>query len=157
MSKTFTPRFTKYRAWDHHKMVFVQTLCWSPGGMIWYGAGNQMGWGWVNPACDSWTADQPKPSDADVSPIMEFTGLLDRDGREIYEGDIVTSSNDGSNGCDQWDPSDMGVAVVSMDQNGISIQNGDDYWAWDDDESTYGLKYLFVVGNVFENQDLLKT
>ncbi len=159
----FTTRPTKYRAWDGNQMQFVQTLCWSPGGIIWYSGGNSTGWGWINPACDTWTKDNPRPGDADVCPIMQFTGLFDREGREIYEGDIVATSNDDdSDGTDLWKEDDMGYALVGIDDQGINMcENGiRDFgycWGFTDEDSVHSIKYLKIVGNIFETSDLLKT
>lgn len=79
----------KFRAFDGRNMVIVQSLCWNQGGSLWYGAGNSFGWAWVNDEHDGWTEGNPKPGVLDICPVMRWTGLKDKNGVEIWEGDIV--------------------------------------------------------------------
>lgn len=147
MSKTtYEIRPTVFRAWDHHKMVDVQSLCWNAGGILWYGAGNQFGWAWVNPVCDSWNKDNPKPSDADICPIMQWTGLKDINGKDIWEGDVVEFEYE--IGEDDWDKSQGEVFF----QNGAFFFGREYEWATND--ANFNTETMRVVGNVFENPEL---
>jgi len=56
------PRVLKFRAWDGHQIVHPVDLS-QGGGLEWLGV-----YDW---------------------PLMQFTGLKDKNGKEIYEGDIV--------------------------------------------------------------------
>ena len=93
--------------------------------------------------------------------ICEFTGLTDKNGKEIYEGDIV-------NDCSQhWDDhntrlhdatgfvkylDDIAVAEFQAvnDSNGIEVKN-ECYNGW------FPLSNkVEVIGNIYENPELLK-
>jgi uncharacterized phage protein (TIGR01671 family) len=84
--------------------------------------------------------------------VMQFTGLQDKNGVEIYEGDILATSNNGKDGADIW----------------ILEVMGEVYWngkfacwnhriALNDDESIYSPQYVEVIGNIYQNPELLKS
>ncbi|WP_270335243.1 YopX family protein [Streptococcus infantarius] len=83
--------------------------------------------------------------------LMQSTGLKDKNGKEIYEGDIVKFSD-----CDD----DVYVTPVVWDKNyscfGVSF-SGKYPVSFDYLEEFYTeLKDIEVVGNIYENKELLE-
>ena len=88
------------------------------------------------------------PSGGGVSartvPQMQFTGLHDKNGKEIYEGDIVRCFLDG------FDE----VSEVFFDEGAFSIyakNNSPDY-----KPCLFEVCETEVIGNIFENPELLE-
>lgn len=73
--------------------------------------------------------------------LMQSTGLFDKNGREIFEGDIVSIDTD-----------EFGLLVVKY-ETGI-------YWLTEDEQCVEHLsdyyKYVSVIGNIYEKQEYLK-
>jgi len=73
--------------------------------------------------------------------IMQYTGMEDKNGREIYEGDIVRKSN-----------GVVGVAVYFKAAAGYKLHNANYGQVFDIFETD--AKYLEVIGNIYENPNL---
>lgn len=81
--------------------------------------------------------------------ICEYTGLTDKDGRKIFEKDIVSAPF-------------IGYAGKAKERNGaVEFVNGAFSVNWNDSEE-YGKNFvgyvheIKVIGNIFDNQEILQ-
>lgn len=88
--------------------------------------------------------------------VMQFIGLKDNIGREIYEGDILTGVRKGSNsdkvytGCVEWQTQQCGY-VIRCGKFLLEILS----LAMHGDETGTHLSGFSVIGNIYENPELL--
>lgn len=80
--------------------------------------------------------------------VMQYTGLLDKRGVEVYEGDIVEAMQEYELGEDKW----YGIGEVEF-YNGSFVfrYKIDDSWGL-----LTGFDEIEVIGNKFENPELLE-
>lgn len=123
-------REIKFRAWDRvNKRMgqFDSGFGWDDEYFLWYLQGSDI-------------SDVPC---GDNIELMQYTGLLDKNGKEIYEGDIMTSEDKKEK---------LRVWVVWNNSRGC--------WELDDNRNNgeYSLTYKnwYVIGNLYENPELLK-
>jgi uncharacterized phage protein (TIGR01671 family) len=142
------PRILKFRAWNGHQIVLAVDL--SKGGMLL----------WL---------------DVYDYPLMQFTGLLDKNRKEIYEGDVVRilytdwpsqtpdESGNYSMTIEEYKISRSVIGYVSWDDYGTGwvIRTKSKYSV--NDEGTVMTSIIHgthgereVIGNIYENPELLK-
>jgi len=125
-------RVVKFRAWGHlakeddYRMFFNVSLAWSFNAMMPYTLNDQM-------ICDH--------------SLMQYTGLEDKSGKEIYEGDIVktTYTNHDHNGEIYFQPTRLKWSVKHspFSNQGLFVYSRHDY-------------SVEIIGNIHENRELLE-
>ena len=135
-------REIKFRAWDGKKFGFIQIN------------GNLIGW----PTAD-WMDQTPLEACVRLDGVVavdQYTGIKDKNGKEIYEGDILATWNK-TEPWDSWTKKDCGYTVVEWSDERDGFQGSK--WTWEkdeDDSSVYCMRFIEVIGNIHESTELLK-
>lgn len=125
-------REIRFRAWDGKRMVYTDWKSWRNwysdmrGGKVAYGRGGII--------------------ETTLSDPMQYTGLKDKNRKEIYESDIVKTVNNYHNG-DR-------VGVVTWEVNGYFIVQEKDLYCPGIDSSDHSPN-IEVIGNLYETPELI--
>ena len=127
-------REIKFRAYSshNHKMYPVSNIEWDADGRMWV------------------TADDGKNGIElidDEAHLMQYTGLHDKNGREIYEGDIVHAYDQEP---DRDEPDYRGSEATGI------VEFHSSMFMLDDDIVLDYPPILEVIGNIFENTEMLE-
>jgi uncharacterized phage protein (TIGR01671 family) len=125
-------REIKFRAWDKARGVMLSTDTdnFGDGCTEWYGNEEYL--------MLSGIEDMAK---MEQYGLMQYTGLKDKNGKEIYEGDIVSS--------EQWNPK---TYQVVFEDGEFGFKNSGDFYL----NALHYLEKFEVIGNIYENPELLE-
>ncbi|MDM7527177.1 YopX family protein [Lacticaseibacillus paracasei] len=130
-------REIKFRVWDHNTdtMMIPDDFEFCDGEISWIDAGREAG------------PKSGNDGDPGQFEIMQYTGLHDKNGREIYEGDVVRTGKDNIG-----DPEPM-IGQVIMREGSWIIENEKKQEAIDLFSEITSRE---VIGNIFEDKQLLE-
>lgn len=138
-------RIIKFRSWDLRNNEWLYAYD-KIGGFSIFGAVMALG---------EWLKGIPL-EDWDKIIVQQYTGLKDKNGKEIYEGDIVKTNDD--------NPPEYSATLSTVEYSGGAFLYKPITGNFNRKEtiaSFIGLDidvddYSEVIGNIFENQELLK-
>ena len=89
-----------------------------------------------------WTIMADEFDEVDPDTICEYTGLTDKNGKKIWENDIVELPDEEGYFTCEWEED---AARFVMNGDGLTV-NFDNYWSYQTE----------VAGNIFDNPELLE-
>lgn len=126
---------TKFKAWDKKGERFIEYFVVSKNGKI-LGKDFDV----LNEPTFSW----------DDAALIQYTGLKDKSGKEIYEGDII-------NHLSYLNSPDMNTEVWCVE----IVENLQDFFKnigiRENDAEQFNPDHLEVIGNIYQNLELLKS
>jgi len=131
-------REIKFRAWDKERkeMCLVTRLEFAIKGFVISGQ-----FGWYSSSLSAWREVESSLVSNATYVLMQYTGLKDKNGKEIYEGDIVLEKNvDGLGGSIYCE--------VVFEDGCFCLKN--DKWCYPIQDFLTESYELEVVGNIFE-------
>ena len=131
-------REIKFRAWDKEEKKMYDVLC--------------LNIGFGRKEIDENDIDNPElcvGTECVSVEIMQYTGLKDKNGKEIYEGDIVDTAIQQYKGQIPYGEQTGEVYFKNDGLGQFMIRN-----KWTND-LMYHKKELEVIGNIYENPELL--
>jgi uncharacterized phage protein (TIGR01671 family) len=126
-------RVIRFRAWDKERNKMI-------------GSDYPDNWGDNK---DEWWDDVDKMSLTEIEniskemPVMQFTGLFDKNGKEIYEGDVVEEQF--------YDEGNKRVGIVEYIQVTGDFFGGIGFNISDKHSHPLSLEHCQVTGNIYEN------
>lgn len=134
-------REIKFRAWDPNRKVMEHCISINPFNVT---------------DCDRflWKWEEVE--------VMQYTGLSDKNGREIYEGDVLEFADMGEEGYEYREGYDFtNRAIVVFEEGRYTLNKFADYNSAVveelnlHDETVSTMKFSLVIGNIYENPELI--
>lgn len=172
-------RTLKFRAWTGKEMIYFDNFKVEDTGGFWGGDREiwQMSATFGRGDCDGFGYFHDDFSQKSDVELMQFTGLLDKNGKEIYEGDIVRCTSFKNLGFTEldWDADktlfsidelkgkkedeyiceiifDDGEFITEVEKNGTIIPLA---CFFGEQRNSQPMFFIEIIGNIHENPELL--
>lgn len=126
-------REIKFRAWDAHHGEMIHDYCW------------------MDAESKNFKAYDLTNNPSYPSEVMQYTGLKDKNGREIYEGDVAITDL-GHTVEIRWDFCTESTEEWDFEYTGFCMRNHKLQKNFHLDKG----HVLTIIGNIYENPELLK-
>jgi uncharacterized phage protein (TIGR01671 family) len=148
-------REIKFRAWNVKKkrMFWPREFTFTPGGGWWITEenlfrtekGNSTGEGDATNDFDrtDYVGDL-NASNPDSCVLLQYTGLKDKHGREVYDGDLLSIRDWPNPAQVKWSKEDAAFCIVTITGK------------WKPLSKTSLIQDYEIIGNIYENPELLK-
>ena len=154
-------REIKFRAWEPlNKKMHYMEFC------LWEKIGNTERKGFALPIDKQGVTGSYTIMNLDALDVMQYTNLKDKNGKEIYDGDIVLIEDtykerildDGTGPIELFNH--LAPVVFEHAEFGVKIKDGADifcsgFWSFAMIERETGQNEFEVIGNICENPELL--
>ena len=137
-------RQIKFRAWDYENRTMLDSVSLSPR---------------IYEAIYGWDKDDAKTS----LDVMQFTGLLDKNGKEIYEGDVIKNERGylatvvfEVDDCNRGHELVKGMFDEMVDLDGFFTSLSSFTLKYHTKSDSFRIQHTEIIGNIYENPNLLK-
>lgn len=96
--------------------------------------------------------------DVDPETVGQFTGLCDKNGNRIFEGDVLDLSilgPDHSLNAVSIEHGTVGIFPLHPEEEAEEDRRWRSFWK-DDEQEFWGSEYFTVIGNIHDNPELLE-
>lgn len=146
-------REIKFRAWDKKKRLMIPLtdnyICEEYSGIL-FTAPEDHEYNGIGSLPGSYQGLADGQHYSEQYELMQYTGLKDKNGKEIYEGDILAIP-------DAYHDYQDGIAINELPENRLEHVNWAQATFWAGDEClSEEASHSEVIGNIYENRELLQ-